>query len=175
MPLPRAQGPNGSQHRSLGLLSAGRKAPRGKTFWCPVLDVVVILSFMSADKEIKAPWGGRKHVRAGGCTSIKADRRFVQLMGSQIATLRGRIAPRRGAGRPPGLRDRRGTGEAGAQRRTRAGRTRANGVQVPGPPSAPPNLRCEQPMFLQPSEKCCAERCSSKHPDPQAWTRNGKS
>lgn len=47
---------------------------------------------MYADKEIKAPWGCIKHVRAGSCTSIKADKCFVQLMGSQIATLRDRRA-----------------------------------------------------------------------------------
>lgn len=49
---------------------------------------------MYVDKEIKAPWGCIKHVRAGSCTSIKADKCFVQLMGSQIATLWDRRAAR---------------------------------------------------------------------------------
>lgn len=47
---------------------------------------------MYADKEIKAPRGCIKHVRAGSCTSIKADKCFVQLMGGQIATLGDRRA-----------------------------------------------------------------------------------
>lgn len=80
-----------------------------RRFWCPVLDVAVILSFMYADKEIKAPWGGIKHVRAGSCTSITADKCFVQLLGSQIATLRDRRAVRRKAEKVAGCRDGRGT------------------------------------------------------------------
>lgn len=49
---------------------------------------------MYADKEIKAPGRCIKHVRAGSCTSIKADKCFVQLMGGQIATLGDRRAAR---------------------------------------------------------------------------------
>lgn len=98
-----------------------RKSAGERRFWCPVLDVAVILSFMYADKEIKAPRGGIKHVRAGSCTSIKADKCFVQLTGSQIATLRAGIAVWREAGeetlapgweRDPGGR---GQGESGFQ------------------------------------------------------------
>lgn len=87
-----------------------RKSAGERRFWCPVLDVAVILSFMYADKEIKAPRGGIKHVRAGSCTSIKADKCFVQLTGSQIATLR---EAREATWVGPGCWDGRGTGRQG--------------------------------------------------------------
>lgn len=96
-----------------------RKSAGERRFWCPVLDVAVILSFMYADKEIKAPRGGIKHVRAGSCTSIKADKCFVRLTGRQIATLWAGIAVWREAGEAtwaPGwerYRGGRGQGELG--------------------------------------------------------------
>ena len=42
----------------------------------------------------QSPRGCIKHVRAGSHTSIKADKRFVQLTGGQIATLGDRRAAR---------------------------------------------------------------------------------
>lgn len=91
-----------------------------RRFRCPVLDVEVILSFMYADKEIKAPQGGIKPVEAGSCTSIKADKCFVQLTGSQIVTLHDRRAGKEGSrGHGLGAVVGEGLGKAGATR-TRA-------------------------------------------------------
>lgn len=56
------------------------------------------------------PRGCVKHVRAVSCVSIKADKCSVQLMSSQIATMRDRGAPRSGAAGRPGC----GEGQSGA-------------------------------------------------------------
>lgn len=82
---------------------------------------------MYADKEIKAPGRCIKHVRAGSCTSIKADKCFVQLMGSQIATLGDRESGQAQGWRP----------ERPGQDGDRAGHSGECGAQAPAPRHTP--------------------------------------
>lgn len=124
---------------------------------------------MYVDKEIKAPWGCIKHVRAGSRTSIKADKCLVQLMGSQMFALRDRSATRSEAGdcsmqgwdRDPetqGLRRGLEPGHAGA---------------CVGRGAASPNLHGSPWSSRQPYEKCCAKEPRDPLRGPSRINRHG--
>lgn len=128
---------------------------------------------MYVDKEIKAPWGCIKHVRAGSRTSIKADKCLVRLMGSQMVALRDRSATRSEAG------DCSMQGwDRDWETQKRTGARPRQGVRAWGW-AASPNPHGSPWSSRQPYEKSCAKEprdpSTWTFQNQQAWNRNGES
>lgn len=123
------------------------KAPQRKTFLVSCSGWLGNPLIYVRRQGDQSPQGCIKHVRAGSCTSIKADKCFVQLMGGQIATPGG-------TGELRGLKQRRaapsrdGGGRGRAERRARAGH--AVWAWYPGPSLRKrPSLPCGRWMSSQ--------------------------
>lgn len=124
------------------------------------------------------PRGCVKHVRAVSCVSIKADKCSVQLMSSQIATMRDRGAPRSGAAGRPGCGE--GQSGAGGPRSGSVGAGMGPGPQLPSAPQPPMRtLHATPQSAAQKSRLNMAFREARPFPRTirswEAWDGNGKS